>query len=114
MIDVYGVPLGGSGGGLCGLKQRRRVGAYPLGDDGLARGVRRRRPLDKYKCKLKTQRGNALHALKGKHFHTPIKTWLKPSKGYTGLSTQRCSPPATDTPPPLTTHPKVKVHMWTP
>ena len=35
MIDVDGVPLGGSVGKLRGLQQRRRINAYPLGNDGL-------------------------------------------------------------------------------
>ena len=35
MTDVYRVPLGGSGGGLFGLKQRGCVYAYPFSDDGL-------------------------------------------------------------------------------
>ena len=35
MIDVDGVPLGGSGGDLRGLHSRRRIDAYPLRDDGL-------------------------------------------------------------------------------
>ena len=35
MTDVYGDPLGGSDAGLCALKQRRRVYAYHLGEDGL-------------------------------------------------------------------------------
>ena len=32
---MYTALPSGFGGGLCGLKQRRRVDAYPLGDDGL-------------------------------------------------------------------------------
>ena len=35
MIDVDGVPLGGSGGHLRGLQYRRCIDAYPLGDDGV-------------------------------------------------------------------------------
>ena len=35
MIDVYGVPLGISGGCLCGVQWRRRVDASPLCNDGL-------------------------------------------------------------------------------
>ena len=35
VIDVHGVPLGSFGSCLCGLKQRRCVHAYPLGNDGL-------------------------------------------------------------------------------
>ena len=34
-MNVYGVPLAGSGGGLRGLQQRRGIDAYPLGNDGL-------------------------------------------------------------------------------
>ena len=35
VIDVDGVPLGGSGGDLRGLQQQRCIDAYSLGDDGL-------------------------------------------------------------------------------
>ena len=36
MIDVDGVPLGGSGGDLLGLYKRRRIHAYPLGYERLS------------------------------------------------------------------------------
>ena len=35
VIDVDGVPLGGSGGDLCVLQWRRRIDAHPLSNDGL-------------------------------------------------------------------------------